>query len=301
MFKILDVSKDVNDIYSMKIMAPRVAKSIKPGQFIILRIDEKGERIPFSICDYNIEEQSITIIFKNSEEASVKQLSNLKIGDSILDLAGPIGQASFFVHENVDDLKEKNILFVTDELSAARVYPALSWLYKNNVASDVLVAFNSYKNIIFEDKIEDIAKNLIISTEDGSKGIKGTISTVLKNILDEDKKYDLIISIGSTEFMEKVCSVTKDYGIKTIVSLTTLMLDGIGMCGGCRLTIAGNIKFACQDGPEFDGHLVDFEEVKRRENFYSSYEAKLQYRKEHGVCNHSENEVTIGVEEDIHE
>lgn len=294
MFRILDVNKDVNDIYTMKIMAPRIAKVIKPGQFIILRIDEKGERIPFPVCDYNVKEETITIVFRKNEEISIKQLSSLKSGDGILDLVGPIGQASFFVYESVDELKDKNVLFVTDELSAARVYPALSWLHNNGVDSNVFISFSKeLKDIAFKEKIESTAKDMKISTEN--------ISNYLESILQDEKKYDLVIAIGTTNFMEKVCNVTKKYNIKTIVSLTTLMLDGIGMCGGCRLTIDGVMKFACQDGPEFDGHLVDFEEVKRRENFYGSYEAKLKYRKEHGSCDHSKNEVVIGTEVKNHE
>lgn len=301
MFKILDTNKDVNDIYTMKIIAPRIAKSIKPGQFVILRIDEKGERNPFPIADYDVKEETVTIVFRKNGELSTEQLASLKPGDSILDLVGPIGQASLLFSENINDLKNKKILFVTDDLSAARVYPAISWLYKNNIESDVLIAFDNYKDIVFKERIEAVAKNVYISTKDGSEGIGGTISSALESLLQGEKKYDIVVAIGLTELMKEVSVITKEYDIKTIVSLTTLMLDGIGMCGGCRLTIGGKVKFACQDGPEFDGHLVDFEEVKRRENLYSSYEAKLKYRQKHGNCNHSENEVTIGLEEENHE
>lgn len=294
MFRILDVNKDVNDIYTMKIMAPRIAKSIRPGQFIILKMDEKGERIPFPICDYSYEEESITIVFRKNEEISINQLSNLKAGDSIQDLVGPIGQASFFITEDINDTKAKNILFVTDEVSAARIYPALSYLQTDGISSDVIINFSKeVKNIAFKEKIEAIAGDL--------KNSVGNISDTLENIFQQSSKYDLVITIAETEFMEKVCSVTKKHNVKTIVSLTTLMLDGIGMCGGCRLTVDGTMKFACQDGPEFNGHLIDFEEVKRREKFYSSYEAKLKYRQEHGGCDHSENEVIIGTEVKKHE
>ena len=296
MFRILDTNKDVNDIYTMKILAPRVAKSIKPGQFVILRIDQKGERIPFPIADYDVKEETVTIVFRKSGN-SAEQLAGLQPGDNIIDFVGPIGQASFLINENTDELRNKNVLFVTDDLSAAKIYPELSWLYKNNILSDVLINFETYKEIVFKEKIESIAKNTFISTIDGSKGIKGDVSDSLKSILESDKKYDIVIAIGSTAMMRDVSVITKEYSIKTIVSLSTLMLDGIGMCGGCRLTIGGNVKFACQDGPEFDGHLVDYEEVIRRQNFYNSYEAKAKYRKEHGICDHSINEVTIGQEE----
>lgn len=296
MFKILDTNKDVNDIYTMKIMAPRVAKSIKPGQFIILRINEKGERIPFPVCDFDEKEGSVTIIFRKDAD-SLEQLSSLQAGDSVTDFVGPIGQASLLLYENMNELRNKNVLFVTDDLSAGRIYPGLSWLNKKNISSDVLINFKEHKEIIYKEKIEAIAGNVFVSTVDGSKGIKGNVSDALKNILESDKKYDIVIAIGSTEMMRDVSIVTKEYNIKTIVSLTTLMLDGIGMCGGCRLTINGSVKFACQDGPEFDGHLVDYDEVIRRQNFYNTYEAKAKYREKYGSCEHSINEVTIGQEE----
>lgn len=296
MFKILDKNKDSNNVYTMKVMAPRVAKSIKPGQFVILRIDEKGERIPFSVCEYNAKEGYVTIVFRVTSK-SVEQLSNMNIGESLIDFVGPMGQASFLISENVEELKAKKILFVTDDSAAARIYPEASWLSNNNISSDVLIGFDTYKEIVFKKGIEDVADKLFVSTVDGSKGIKGDAAKALRSILEGEKKYDIVIAIGSTEMMRDVSAVTKEYNIKTIVSLTTLMLDGTGMCGGCRLTIGGNIKFACQDGPEFDGHLVDYEEVIRRQNFYATYEAKLKYRQEHGSCNHNINEVTTALEE----
>ncbi|WP_010237077.1 sulfide/dihydroorotate dehydrogenase-like FAD/NAD-binding protein [Clostridium arbusti] len=295
MFKILDKNKDINNVYTMKIMAPRVAKSIKPGQFIILRIDEKGERIPFSVCDYNAREGYVTIVFRVNS-SSVEQLANMNIGDNIIDFVGPMGQASFLIKENIEELKAKNILFVTDGLAAARIYPEVSWLSSNDISSDVLINFDTYSEIVFKKKIEDIAGKVVVSTVDGSKGIKGDAAKAIKSILEGEKKYDIVIAIGATEMMRDVSVVTKEYNVKTIVSLTTLMLDGTGMCGGCRLTIGGSVKFACQDGPEFDGHLVDYEEVIRRQNFYATYESKLKYRKEHGSCNHSINEVTTALE-----
>lgn len=297
MFKIIDKNKLIKDVYTMKIVAPRVSRSIKPGQFVILRIDEKGERIPFPVCDSDEFDETVTIVFKAAGESS-KQLAGLNVGDSIVDFAGPFGQPSILLKEDVSVLEDKNILFVTESDDTARIYPELSWLFNKGKLCDVLIGFQSREDMMFKKRIESAARNVFISTVDGSLGIKGTTSGVFQSIITDYKKhYDIVIAIGSTEMMRDVSEITKDYNIKTIVSLTTLMLDGTGMCGACRLTIGGEMKFACQDGPEFDGHLVDFEEVRRRQNYYSTFEAKAKFREENGIEHKVDSEAAVTVEE----
>lgn len=293
MFKIIDKNKLIKDVYTLKIIAPRVSKAIKPGQFVILRIDEKGERIPFSVCDYSQFEETVTIVFKATSE-SAKQLASLNTGDYITDFAGPFGQPSFILNESIEELRNKKILFVTENAATARIYPELYWLFNKEVLCDVLIGFESREDMMFKKRIESAAKNVFIATTDGSIGIKGSTSDVFKSIIEDyKKKYDIVISMGSTEMMREVSKVTKEHNIKSVVSLTTLMLDGTGMCGACRLTIGGEVKFACEDGPEFDGQLVDFEEVIRRQNYYSTFEMKEKFRKENGIEHTTNGEAAV--------
>lgn len=297
MFKIIDKNKLIKNVYTMKIIAPRVSKSIKPGQFVILRIDEKGERIPFPVCDCDKFDENVTIVFKADGESS-KQLAGLNVGDYIADFAGPFGQPSVLAKGNVQEFADKNILFVTESEDTARIYPELSWLFDKGILCDVLIGFESREDMMFKKRIESAARNVFISTVDGSLGIKGTTSDVLKSIITVyKKKYDIVVAIGSTEMMRDVSEITKQYNIKTIVSLSTLMLDGTGMCGACRLTIGGEMKFACQDGPEFDGHLVDYEEVMRRQNYYSTFEAKAKFREQNADKHKIDSEAAVTAEE----
>lgn len=297
MFKIIDKNKLIKDVYTLKIIAPRVSKAIKPGQFVILRIDDKGERISFPVCDYDTFDETVTIVFK-AESESAKQLAGLNVGDYITDFAGPFGQASFMLSENIEELRNKKILFVTESADTARIYPELSWLFDKEVLCDVLIGFLSREDMMFKKRIESVARNVFIATTDGSIGIKGSTSDVFKAIIEEyKKKYDIVITMGSTEMMRKITNVTKEHNIRSVVSLTTLMLDGTGMCGACRLTVGGEVKFACQDGPEFDGQLVDFDEVIRRQNYYSNFEAKEKFRKENGIEHKIDGEAAVTIEE----
>ena len=267
MYKIIDKKKKSGDLYAMKIIAPRVAKAIKPGQFVIIRINEKGERIPFSVCDFNREDETVTIIFKN-EGSSLNELANLNVGDEILDFVGPLGKASILISKNTEELKDKNILFVSEDSGSTRIYPELKWLYDNEILAYALLGFKSREEVVFKKRIEAAAKDVFISTVDGSLGEKGNVCSVLKSML-KNRKFDMVIAMGSTEMMRDVSNITKEQNIDTIVSLSTLMLDGTGMCGACRLTVGGEVKFACQEGPEFDGHLVDFDEVMIRQQIFS--------------------------------
>lgn len=279
MFKILDKKNITKDVYIIKIHAPRVAKAILPGQFVIVRVDEKGERTPFPVCEFDVEEESVSIVFTTTGIAA-SDLIKLNIGDNIKDFVGPIGHASPII-DKVDTLK--NVLFIADDLGFARIYTEIFWLNKNNVTSDAIISFYTKDEFKYKDKIGTVCRNL---TE--AKSDIADISSKLIEKLDGNIDYDVVVAIGSTQMMRQVSKITSDRNVPCIVSLTTLILDGTGMCGACRLTIGGEVKFVCQDGPEFDAHLVDYDEVERRQKLYSSYEAKEKFR--------LENEAATGLE-----
>ena len=295
MFKILDKNELVKDLFTLKIVAPRASKSIKPGQFVMIRIDEKGERIPLSVCDFNKEEETITVVF-NNEGSSLEHLSSLNVGDEILDFVGPLGEPSILLNMDIDELKEKRIIFVSEDSGSARIYPEVAWLYSNNVLSSALLGFKNSDELVYKKEIEGVRKEVFVSTLDGSIGNEGYVCETLKDVINK-YKVDIVVAMGSTEMMSDVSNITKAKGIKTIVSLTTLMLDGTGMCGACRLTIGGEVKFACQEGPEFDGHLVDYDEVIRRQKLYSNYETKKKFRDKYGVEHKANEEAAVGKEE----
>lgn len=282
MFKILDKKNITQDVYIIKIYAPRVAKSILPGQFVIVRVDKKGERTPFPVCEFDAAEGSVSIIF-NTIGIAGSDLIKLSVGDNIQDFVGPIGHASPLL-DKVNTLK--NVLFVADDLGFARIFTEVFWLNKSNITSDAIISFDT-TDVQYRDKIGSVCRDLIEVKSDISD-----ISSELVKKLEGNIDYDIVVAIGSTPMMREVAKITKNRNIQCIVSLTTLILDGTGMCGACRLTIGGEVKFVCQDGPEFDAHLVDYDEVLRRQKLYSSYEAKEKFRLE----NAKENEAATGLE-----
>lgn len=277
MHKIIKKFKVAEDVYLMEFEAQRIAAAFKPGQFIILRIHEKGEKVPFSICNVNKDKGTITIVFKNVGETT-NYMSKLEEGQFILDAVGPLGHPSPLFDE--DNLKQKKVLFVSEDSASARIYTELKYLHDISVHSEVLLSFKNKERVMFTDKIKALANKTYESLEAGSGEYDGKIENILEKLLDNGD-YSIIVCMGSTEMMKNVCSITKARNIKTIVSLNVLMLDGTGMCGACRVNVGGEIKFACEDGPEFDGHLVDFDEVARRQKIYATAEAKRQYRREH--------------------
>ncbi|OFI06218.1 dihydroorotate dehydrogenase B, electron transfer subunit [Clostridium acetireducens DSM 10703] len=288
MYKILTKKQLAPKIYMMDIEAPRVAKSALPGQFIILRIDEKGERIPLTVCDYDREAGTITIVFQVIG-GSTMELAKYEAGDAIADFVGPLGQPSELVHEEKESLKKKKIIFIAGGVGAAPVYPQVKWLHEHGVDADVIIGGKSKDFILFEDEMKKVAGNVYIATDDGSYGFNGMVTDCLKDLVEnQGKKYDLVVAIGPMIMMKFVCKLTKELGLKTIVSLNMLMVDGTGMCGACRVTVGGETKFACVDGPEFDGHQVDFEEAMRRQAMYKTEEGKLfleaQEKAEGHVC-----------------
>lgn len=266
MFKI--VRKEVlnSSVKLMEIEAPYVAKKAEPGQFIIFRVNEDGERIPLTIADYNREKGTVTIIFQEVGK-STKLLGSMEAGDSILDFVGPLGVASHF-----DGLKK--VAVIGGGLGTAIAYPQAKKLHSLGVEVDSITGFRNKDLIILEKEMSAASSRLFIATDDGSNGCKGFVTDILKKLIDEGNKYDLVIAIGPLIMMKVVCNLTKSYGIKTIVSMNPVMIDGTGMCGGCRLTVGGKTKFACVDGPDFDGHEVDFDEAMRRQLMYKQFEKR---------------------------
>lgn len=249
----------------MDIHAPFIAKKAKAGQFIIFRIDEKGERVPLTIADYDREKGTITIIFQVVGKTT-EQLSKLNEKDSILDVAGPLGMPTEI------DKTAKRVCVIGGGVGCAIAYPQAKELFGKNVEVDVIAGFRSKDIVILEDEFKNVCTNLTICTDDGSYGKKGFVTDALKEKIESGAEYDAVIAIGPVPMMKFVCETTKPYSIKTIVSLNPIMIDGTGMCGGCRVTVGGKIKYACVDGPDFDGHLVDFDELMNRNSAYKRQE-----------------------------
>lgn len=285
MYKILKAEKLADKIYLMDVEAPRVARHCQPGQFVIVKMDDKGERIPLTICDYDREAGTITIVFQEVGASTVK-MADLKAGDSFRDFTGPLGCASELVEEDIEDLKKKKILFVAGGVGAAPVYPQVKWLHEHGVAADVIIGGRSKELIILEEQMKAVAGNLYITTDDGSYGSKGVVTNEIQKLVDAGNKYDVCVAIGPMIMMKFVCKLTKELEIPTVVSLNPIMVDGTGMCGACRVTVGGEVKFACVDGPEFDGHLVNFEEAMERQQIYKTQEGRAYLAAKEGDTHH---------------
>lgn len=292
-YKIVE-KKQLNEVvYLMDIEAPRVAKSANPGQFIIVIIDEKGERIPLTIADYDLERGTVSIVFQVVGDSS-KKLSKLEVGESVADFVGPLGQPSDFIHENVEELKKKKIIFIAGGVGAAPVYPQVKWMHEHGVDVDVIIGARSKDIVIFEDKMRTVAKNVYMCTDDGTYGFHGNVTMLLDDLVqNQGKEYDEAIVIGPMIMMKFACMATKKLNIPTTVSLNTIMVDGTGMCGACRVRIGDEIKFACVDGPEFDGWKVDFDEAMSRQRMFKTEEGRKALRKQDGKT-HSSPDCKIG-------
>ncbi|MBQ3583279.1 MAG: sulfide/dihydroorotate dehydrogenase-like FAD/NAD-binding protein [Lachnospiraceae bacterium] len=285
MYKILKAEQLASNIYLMDVEAPRIAKSCKPGQFIIAKIDEKGERIPLTICDYDREAGTITIVFQ-PVGASTEKMSKLQAGDAFRDFTGPLGQPSEFVNEDVEELKKKKYLFVAGGVGTAPVYPQVKWLHEHGVEADVIIGAKTKDLVILEDEMKAVG-NLIVATDDGSYGFKGMVTAAIKDLVEnQGKKYDVCVAIGPMIMMKFVCLLTKELNIPTIVSLNPIMVDGTGMCGACRVVVGGEVKFACVDGPEFDGHKVDFDQAMKRQQMYKTEEGRALLKLREGDTHH---------------
>ena len=275
MYPILEKRRLNETTTLMRVLAPRVAKKAGPGQFIILRIDENGERIPLTIAGYDRESGSVTIIFQKVGKTTI-HLDELEAGDSLLDFVGPLGRVSEY-----GDVKGKRVAVIGGGLGIAIAYPQAVALTELGAEVDMIVGFRNIGLAILMDELQNASKNLIVMTDDGSNGKKGFVTDALREQLEAGVKYEHVVAIGPMPMMRAVCEMTRPYGIHTVVSMNPIMIDGTGMCGGCRLTVGGETKFACVDGPEFDGHLVDFDEAMKRSRMYSA-EEKLS--KEQHIC-----------------
>ncbi|MBR4579750.1 MAG: sulfide/dihydroorotate dehydrogenase-like FAD/NAD-binding protein [Lachnospiraceae bacterium] len=288
MYKILEAKELASNIYEWVVEAPRCAANCEPGQFVIVRAYDDSERIPLTICDYDREKGTVTIVVQVIGEGTYL-MKSLKEGDYFHDFVGPLGRPSEFVEEDIESLKNKKILFVAGGLGTAPVYPQVKWLHEHGVAADVIVGAKTKDLVIMEEEMSKVAGNLYITTDDGSYGRSGMVTKVVEDLYAEGKTYDVCVTIGPMIMMKFVCLLTKKLNLHTIVSMNPIMVDGTGMCGACRLQVGDEIKFACVDGPEFDGHLVDFDQAMKRQQMYKTkegrdYLAAKEGKTHHGGC-----------------
>lgn len=285
MYKILETKELAANIYYMVVEAKRVAKACKPGQFVIVRADEQAERIPLTICDYDSEKGTVTIVFQ-IVGAGTQMMAKLKEGEAFHDFVGPLGCPSEFVAEDMETLKKKKMLFVAGGVGTAPVYPQVKWLHEHGIDADVIMGAKTKDLLILEDEMKEVAGNLYVTTDDGSYGRSGMVTQTITDLVNEGKHYDVCVAIGPMIMMKFVCKLTKELEIPTIVSLNPIMVDGTGMCGACRVTVGGKVKFACVDGPEFDGHQVDFDEAMRRQQIYKTEEGRAFLKAKEGDSHH---------------
>ena len=284
MYVIKKAEKLADKIYLMVVHAPRVAANCLPGQFIIVRMDEEGERIPLTICDYDREEGTVTIVFQEVG-ASTVQMGKLKTGDAFMDFVGPLGKASELITDPIEHTRAKKILFVAGGVGAAPVYPQVKWLHEQGIEVDVIVGAKTKDMVILEKEMAAVG-NLYVTTDDGSYGRSGMVTKVVEDLVAEGKKYDVCVAIGPMIMMKFVALLTKKLEIPTIVSMNPIMVDGTGMCGACRLIVGNEVKFACVDGPEFDGHLVDFDQAMKRQLQYKTQEGRALLKEQEGDTHH---------------
>ena len=285
MYKIQKAEKLADKIYLMDVEAPRVARHCQPGQFIIVKMDEKGERIPLTICDFDREKGIVTIVFQ-TVGASTEKMAHLKAGDAFEDFVGPLGCPSELIGEDIEELKKKKLVFVAGGVGTAPVYPQVKWLHEHGIAADVIVGAKTKDLIILEKEMEAVAGNLYITTDDGSYGRSGMVTKVIDDLIAEGKIYTKCVAIGPMIMMKFCCLTTQKYNIPTIVSMNPIMVDGTGMCGACRVIVGDEVKFACVDGPEFDGHLVDWNLAMQRQQMYKTEEGRALLKLREGDTHH---------------
>lgn len=260
------------NICRMKIEAPRVAASALPGQFVIVRADEKGERIPLTIADFDREAGTVTLVTQTIGY-STRKICALEVGESLAGLAGPLGNPSAFVSEPLEEVRRRRYLFVAGGVGTAPVYPQVKWLHDHGVEAEVIIGAKNESLLIYTDEMCAAASKLHIATDDGSAGFKGLVTDLIAELIDnQGTHFDECIAIGPMIMMKFVALKTKEYGLKTTVSLNALMVDGTGMCGACRVSVGGKMRFTCVEGPEFDGHEVDFDEAMRRQSMFREQE-----------------------------
>ena len=291
MYPIVRKETLADNIILMDIKAPRVANECLPGQFIIAKTDEVGERIPLTICDYDREKETVTIVVQTIG-AGTERMMALNEGDALEDFVGPLGCPSELCEEeNLEETKKKKIVFIAGGLGTAPVYPQVKWLHEHGIDADVIMGSRTKDLLFYMDEMKAVAGNVYVCTDDGTYGFHGNGCQQLQALIDEGKHYDVCVAIGPMIMMKFVTILTKKLEIPTVVSMNPIMVDGTGMCGACRLMVGGEVKFACVDGPEFDGYLVDFDQAMKRQQQYKTEEgrAKLAYEEgatHHGGCGH---------------
>ena len=291
MYPIVRKETLADNIILMDIKAPRVANECLPGQFIIAKTDEVGERIPLTICDYDREKETVTIVVQTIG-AGTERMMALNEGDALEDLVGPLGCPSELCEEeNLEETRKKKIVFIAGGLGTAPVYPQVKWLHEHGIDADVIMGSRTKDLLFYMDEMKAVAGNVYVCTDDGTYGFHGNGCQQLQALIDEGKHYDVCVAIGPMIMMKFVTILTKKLEIPTVVSMNPIMVDGTGMCGACRLMVGGEVKFTCVDGPEFDGHLVDFDQAMKRQQQYKTEEgrAKLAYEEgatHHGGCGH---------------
>ena len=291
MYPIVRKETLADNIILMDIKAPRVANECLPGQFIIAKTDEVGERIPLTICDFDREKETVTIVVQTIG-AGTERMMALNEGDALEDFVGPLGCPSELCEEeNLEETRKKKIVFIAGGLGTAPVYPQVKWLHEHGIDADVIMGSRTKDLLFYMDEMKAVAGNVYVCTDDGTYGFHGNGCQQLQALIDEGKHYDVCVAIGPMIMMKFVTILTKKLEIPTVVSMNPIMVDGTGMCGACRLMVGGEVKFACVDGPEFDGHLVDFDQAMKRQQQYKTEEgrAKLAYEEgatHHGGCGH---------------
>ncbi len=291
MYPIVRKETLADNIILMDIKAPRVANECLPGQFIIAKTDEVGERIPLTICDYDREKETVTIVVQTIG-AGTERMMALNEGDALEDFVGPLGCPSELCEEEkLEETRKKKIVFIAGGLGTAPVYPQVKWLHEHGIDADVIMGSRTKDLLFYMDEMKAVAGNVYVCTDDGTYGFHGNGCQQLQALIDEGKHYDVCVAIGPMIMMKFVTILTKKLEIPTVVSMNPIMVDGTGMCGACRLMVGGEVKFACVDGPEFDGHLVDFDQAMKRQQQYKTEEgrAKLAYEEgatHHGGCGH---------------
>ena len=291
MYPIVRKETLADNIILMDIKAPRVANECLPGQFIIAKTDEVGERIPLTICDYDREKETVTIVVQTIG-AGTERMMALNEDDALEDFVGPLGCPSELCEEeNLEETRKKKIVFIAGGLGTAPVYPQVKWLHEHGIDADVIMGSRTKDLLFYMDEMKAVAGNVYVCTDDGTYGFHGNGCQQLQALIDEGKHYDVCVAIGPMIMMKFVTILTKKLEIPTVVSMNPIMVDGTGMCGACRLMVGGEVKFACVDGPEFDGHLVDFDQAMKRQQQYKTEEgrAKLAYEEgatHHGGCGH---------------
>jgi len=291
MYPIVRKETLADNIILMDIKAPRVANECLPGQFIIAKTDEVGERIPLTICDYDREKETVTIVVQTIG-AGTERMMALNEGDALEDFVGPLGCPSELCEEeNLEETRKKKIVFIAGGLGTAPVYPQVKWLHEHGIDADVIMGSRTKDLLFYMDEMKAVAGNVYVCTDDGTYGFHGNGCQQLQALIDDGKHYNVCVAIGPMIMMKFVTILTKKLEIPTVVSMNPIMVDGTGMCGACRLMVGGEVKFACVDGPEFDGHLVDFDQAMKRQQQYKTEEgrAKLAYEEgatHHGGCGH---------------